>query len=291
MADNWRGAGRGSVAGTVGVMHVAAIEMTSGADRVANLAQAAGLVRAAVDGGAGLVVLPEFFAALGTNDVLAAAAESPVDGPTVTWARQLASVTGIWLVAGSFVERAGSRRHNTSLLVDPAGNVTATYRKIHLFDSRVPGATFNESEVVSPGDDVVVADAGGVRVGWLTCYDLRFAEQARIAALRGADVLVVPAAFTAVTGPPHWEVLLRARAIENQVYVVAAAQAGSSGEGLDWHGHSMVVDPWGTVLAEASGSSGSGEVVGAEVDTAHLAQVRAQLPQVSDRRPSAYRWP
>lgn len=272
-------------------MRVAAIEMTSGSDRTANLAQAAVLVGAAASGGAGLVVLPEFFAALGTNDVLAAAAESPVDGPTVTWARQLASATGVWLVAGSIVERAGNRCHNTSLLVDPAGTVVAAYRKIHLFDSQVPDATFNESEVISPGNEVVVADAGGVRVGWLTCYDLRFPEQARIAALRGAEMLVVPAAFTAVTGPPHWEVLLRARAIENQVYVIAAAQAGSSGEGLDWHGHSMVVDPWGTVLAESSGSSGSGEVVGAQVEADYLAQIRAQLPQISDRQPSAYRWP
>jgi len=287
----WPRAGSGKVAGTVGVVHVAAIEMTSGADRMANLAQAAVLVRAAANGGAGLVVLPEFFAALGTNDVLAAAAESPVDGPTVTWARQMASATGVWLVAGSIVERAGNRRHNTSLLVDPAGTVVASYRKIHMFDSKVPGATFNESEVISPGDGVVVADAGGIKVGWLTCYDLRFPEQARIAALRGADVLVVPAAFTAVTGPPHWEVLLRARAIENQVYVVAAAQVGSSGEGLDWHGHSMVVDPWGTVLAESSGSPLNAEVVMAELDLAWRSEVRSRLPLLADRQPVAYRWP
>ncbi len=270
-------------------MRVAAIEMTSGADREANLAKAAALVRSAVDDGAGLVVLPEFFATLGPNAVLAAAAESPVDGPTVMWASALASATGAWLVAGSIVEQAGPRCHNTSLLVRPTGEVEAAYRKIHLFDSRVPNAIFNESGVISPGDDVVVADVGGVTVGWLTCYDLRFPEQARSAALQGADVLVVPAAFTAVTGPPHWETLLRARAIENQVYVVAAAQTGSSGEGLDWHGHSMVVDPWGTVLAEATGSHSGGEVVAATVDLKYLAQVRAQLPQIRDRRPTAYR--
>lgn len=278
-------------AGTVGDVRVAAIQMTSGADRTANLQRASALVHDAAVGGAGLVVLPEFFAALGPNAVLASSAESPIDGPTVSWARSTAAAAGVWLVAGSIVEQAGDCCHNTSVLVDPDGGLVAAYRKIHLFDSQVPDAMFNESGVISPGDDVVVAEVDGLRVGWLTCYDLRFPELARIAALRGADVLVVPAAFTAATGPPHWETLLRARAIENQVYVVAAAQAGSSGEGLDWHGHSMIVDPWGVVLVEASGPPVVGEVVMADVDPDRLAQVRSQLPQLDSRQPGAYRWP
>jgi len=272
-------------------VRVAAIEMSSGAERESNLRQASALVGDAVAGGAGLVVLPEFFAVLGPNEVLAAAAESLLDGPTVTWARSTAADARVWLVAGSIVERSGDQCHNTSVLVDPHGEVVAGYRKIHLFDSQVPDAVFDESKVISPGNEVVVADVDGLRIGWLTCYDLRFPELARIAALRGADVLVVPAAFTAVTGPPHWETLLRARAIENQVYVVAAAQVGSSGEGLDWHGHSMVVDPWGTVLAEATGALPSGEVVAADVNTDWITEVRTQLPQLGDRRPEAYRWP
>ena len=152
----------------------------------------------------------------------------------------------------------------------------------------MPGAEFHESATVGPGDEVVVADAGELLVGLSVCYDVRFPELYRIAALRGARMVTVPAAFTAKTGPPHWEILLRARAIENQVFVVAAGQHGSSNDRLHWHGHSMVVDPWGTVLAELPDGDG---VIVTDLDLAEQDRVRDVLPSLANRRPSAYRWP
>ncbi|MEZ5133498.1 MAG: carbon-nitrogen hydrolase family protein [Acidimicrobiales bacterium] len=275
-----------------------AVQLTAGPDKDANLHRASELVARCVDDGASLVVLPELFGCMGPGPVLAAAAE-PLDGPTLEWASTQAADAGIWLVAGSFVERrAGSERTaNTSCLIGPDGAVVATYRKVHLFDCDVPGAEFHESSVVEPGDDLILADAGPVGVGMSVCYDLRFPELYRILALRGASVLVVPACFTARTGPPHWEVLLRARAIENQCFVVAAAQQGSSAPKLRWHGESMIIDPWGTVLARGpvsdavDDSSRHGTVVVADLDLGRLAEVRAQLPSLANRRPSAYRWP
>jgi predicted amidohydrolase len=227
---------------------------------------------------------------LGSGAVLRDGAER-IGGPTASWAAEQARRHDLWLVVGSFIEQAADgTRHNTSLVVAPGGEVVATYRKIHLFDCDVPGAEFHESAVSSPGLEPVVADTGdlGLRVGLSICYDVRFPELYRVLALAGADVVAVPAAFTARTGPPHWEVLLRARAIENQVYVVAAGQHGSSGPGLHWHGHSMIVDPWGTVVAQAPAGDA---VVVAEVDLGRAAQVRSVLPSLAARRPVAYRWP
>lgn len=266
----------------------AAVQMVSGPDRDANLDRARALVAAAAAGGARLVVLPELFAAMGNAEVLRRSAESMDDGPTISWARQLAGELDVWLVAGSVVERDGDQLFNTSALVGPDGVVAATYRKVHLFDSLVPGAGYHESAVLSPGDGVVVADVGELRLAWATCYDLRFCELIRIGALRGANVLVAPAAFTAVTGPAHWELLVRARAVENQLYVVAAGQWGSPGPGLAFHGHSMVVDPWGDILDEVG--DGDGVAYGA-VDLARVAAVRSELPALANRQPDAYDWP
>ncbi|MEZ5142922.1 MAG: carbon-nitrogen hydrolase family protein [Acidimicrobiales bacterium] len=271
-------------------MLVAAVQLCSGPDRDRNLATAGDLVAEASARGARLVVLPEMVNVLGSGQQLRDGAE-PLDGPTATWAADQARHHGIWLVAGSFIERVGDdTRHNTSLLVSPWGEAVAAYRKVHLFDCDVPGAEFHESAVSAPGTEPVVGDTGelGLRVGMTICYDLRFPELYRVLALAGADLVVVPAAFTARTGPPHWEVLLRARAIENQVHVVAAGQWGSSNESLHWHGHSMIVDPWGTVLAQAPDGDA---VVVADVDLDRQARRRAVLPSLSARRPEAYRWP
>ena len=275
-----------------------AVQLTAGPDKAANLLWAHELVNQCVDDDAELVVLPEYFGCMGPGPVLRDAAE-PFDGPTLAWAAEQARGHGIWLLAGSFVERlpGTDRTANTSCLLDPTGAVVAAYRKVHLFDCDVPGAEFHESAVVEPGDELVVADAGPLHVGMSVCYDLRFPELYRILALRGADVCVVPAAFTARTGPPHWEVLLRARAIENQCFVVAAGQQGSSGPGLAWHGRSMIIDPWGTVLAaaprsdEVDDAGRDGCVVVADLDLGRVAEVRAQLPSLANRRPTAYRWP
>jgi predicted amidohydrolase len=267
---------------------VAAVQMTSTDDLAANLAGAEGLIAQAVDRGARFVVLPEMFNCLGPGEVLRRGAE-PFDGPTNAFAREIASAHGVWLLAGSFIEATGGgRRSNTSVLVSPNGEAVAAYRKVHLFDVDVPGAEFRESDVTDAGDELVTAEVDGLgSVGLSLCYDLRFPELYRILALRGARVVVVPAAFTARTGPPHWEVLLRARAIENQVYVVAAGQTGQTTPRLGWHGHSMIIDPWGTVIAQASDGEG---VIVADIDLAYLERVRAMLPSLANRRADAYRW-
>ncbi|MCX7621468.1 MAG: carbon-nitrogen hydrolase family protein [Acidimicrobiales bacterium] len=270
---------------------VAAIQMCSTGDKAANLDRAAALLADAAEKHAQLVVLPEMFNCLGPGSVLKAGAE-PIGGPTSQWAREHAARHKFWLVAGSIVESVGSteRTSNTSLLVSPSGEIVATYRKIHLFDCDVPGAEFHESQVVTPGDTIVSVPAAGVgTVGLSICYDLRFPELYRILALQGADVIVVPAAFTAKTGPAHWEVLLRARAIENQAYVVAAGQYGQSAPGLAWHGHSMIIDPWGVVVAEV-GSDGDAVVV-ADIDPEYVRKTRKILPSLANRRPETYRFP
>jgi predicted amidohydrolase len=270
---------------------VAALQLCSTDDKAKNLATASRLLDEAADRGAGFAVLPEMFNNLGSGAALRAGAE-PFDGPTTEFAREQAARRGLWLVAGSFIEQVDAEhRANTSVVVSPAGEIVATYRKVHLFDVDVPGAVFRESAVFGAGDELVVTDVGGLgSVGLSICYDLRFPELYRILALRGAGVIVVPAAFTARTGPPHWEVLLRARAIENQLYVVAAGQVGTSGERLSWHGHSMIIDPWGTVVAEAPADAQEAVVV-AEVDAAERDRVRAMLPSLANRRPEAYDWP
>jgi len=239
-----------------------------------------------------LVVLPEMFNCLGSGRVLRDGAE-PLDGATAAWAAACAQEHRIHLVAGSVIERAaagidGAHNHNTSCVYGPDGARLAVYRKIHLFDVDVPGAEFHESAVIAPGDEVVVVPAGPVRLGLDICYDLRFPEVFRIQALAGATVVTLPSAFTAKTGPPHWEVLIRARAIENQVFVIAAGQCGASSGALAWHGHSMIVDPWGTILAEAADGEG---VIVADLDLDEQVRIRSVLPSLANRQPQTYRWP
>jgi predicted amidohydrolase len=219
------------------------------------------------------------------------AAAEPLDGPTLAWAAEQASTLGVHLVAGSFVERDADRLFNTSCLVGPDGELVAAYRKVHLFDVGVHGAATRESDTFSAGAGPVVASlgAGGPGLGLSVCYDLRFPELYRIEALMGAHVVTVPAAFTRATGEPHWELLVRARAVEDQVGIVAAAQWGTSPDGIVRHGHALVVDPWGRVLADA-GPEGDGLAV-ADLDLVDLDAVRARLPSLANRRPEAYPWP
>jgi predicted amidohydrolase len=259
-------------------VRAAVVQLTSGADRDRNLATAEQSVRAAAADRSSLVVLPELVSVLGPGEALRDAAE-PFDGPTLTWARHLAADTGIWLVAGSFVERR---------LVDPHGEVVATYRKVHLFDVTVPGAALHESATFRPGDSLTVARVGDVGLGMSICYDLRFPELFRRLVLGGAQVFAVPAAFTAVTGAAHWELLVRARAVENQCFVLAAAQCGSTDDRLAWHGRSLIVDPWGEVLAELDDEPGW---AAADLDLDRLAEVRRALPALDHRRPDVYGWP
>ena len=272
-------------------MRAAAVQIDSTAERRENLANADRLVRSAAADGATLVVLPERYDLRGSEDDYARRAE-PLHGPTVAWARELARELRIDLVAGSMAERREGREKlsNTSVHVAPDGEIRAIYRKIHLFDVTVGEVEYRESDSDEPGDEMVVSETGdGTRLGLSVCYDLRFPELYRILALQGAQVVTVPSNFTRVTGEAHWEVLLRARAIENQVFVIAAGQAGEYPPGQPAYGHSMIVDPWGEVLARAGDEDET--VVTADLDFGRLAEVREKLPSLANRVPAAYRWP
>lgn len=271
-------------------MRVAAIQMNSTGDRDRNLAVADRLVRAAARDGARLVALPEKWTVLGTPEQLAAGAE-PLDGPAVSWARATARELGIDLVAGSIVEAVPGRdkRANTSVHVGPDGEVRAVYRKVHLFDVEVAGTVYRESAGEDPGEELVTSTLrDGVPLGMAVCYDLRFPELFRILALRGALVVTLPSAFTLATTRDHWEVLLRARAIENQQFLVAPNQIGEHAPGLRSGGRSMIVDPSGVVLATAP--DGEGHVI-ADLDLDRQARIRTRLPSLANRRPGAYAWP
>lgn len=268
-------------------MRVAAIQLTSTPDRERNLAMAGQFLAAAAGDGARLIVLPEMFNVLGDAEVLRAGAES-LDGPSLRWAGEQARRHGVWLVAGSIMERVAdeTRLFNTSCLFDPQGEPRAVYRKIHLFDCDVAGASYHESATVMPGCDLVRAEADGVSLGLSICYDLRFPELFRLLALGGARSIALASAFTERTGRDHWEVLVRARAIENQVFLIAANQVGASTSKLRWFGRSMIVDPWGLVLAQAPDRECN---IIADLDFAEQDRMRAQLPSLANRRPEAYR--
>jgi deaminated glutathione amidase len=270
-------------------VRVAAIQLNSNDDVDRNLEVAERLVCDAAGSGAELAVLPEKWPALAPGDALRDLAE-PLDGPIVSACRGWARSLGISLLAGSVPELLAERERiaNTSVLIDPEGEIDAVYRKIHMFDVEVGGVVYTESEHEAPGDDVVTGHAGGLMVGMTVCYDLRFPELYRILALRGAGAITVPSAFTTATGRDHWEILLRARAIENQLFVIAANQFGTADPEFDSWGHSMVVDPWGRILAVADGGDG---IAVADLDLAELERVREKLPSLAGRRPSTYEWP
>ncbi len=271
-------------------MRAAAVQLTSTPDLARNLEAADRLTRAAAARGAELVVLPEKWPVLGTPEQTAAAAQT-LDGSALAWARGVARELGIDLVAGSIAERVegAERGANTCVHVGPDGEDRAVYRKIHMFDVEVAGKTYRESEHEAPGDEIVLSEAAdGTRLGLTICYDLRFPELYRELAVGGAQVLTVAAAFTETTTREHWEVLLRARAIEDQCYVIAANQCGEHVPGLRTGGRSMIVDPWGVVLATAP----DGESVAvADVDLARLRDIRTKIPSLANRQPNAYRPP
>ena len=272
-------------------MRAAAVQLQCTTDTEANLASAERLTRAAVADGAELVVLPERLDIRGAAEHYRAGAE-PLDGRPVAWARELAAELGIDLVAGSVAERREGRERvsNTSVHVAPDGEIRAVYRKIHMFDVEVGGVDYRESEHSEPSSEIVVSEtAHGLGLGLTVCYDLRFPELYRILALRGARIVTVPANFTRVTGEAHWEVLLRARAIENQVFVIAPGQGNRPGPEGDSYGNSMIVDPCGEVLARAP-AEGEHAIV-AELDLARQDEVREKLPSLANRVEAAYVWP
>ena len=271
-------------------MRVAAVQLNSTADRAANLAVADRLTRAAAADGAELIVLPEKWTAMGSEQDLRAAAET-LEGAAVGWARAIARELGVDLVAGSILERVPGQEKlaNTSVHVDPQGEVLAVYRKMHMFDVEVGGHVYRESDLEEPGEEIVLSHtAEGVELGLSICYDLRFPELYRILAVRGARLIALPAAFTLATTREHWETLVRARAIENQAFVIAANQFGEHPAGQHSGGRSMIVDPWGVVLAQAPDSEGH---IVADLDLERQREIRARLPSLANRRPEAYRWP
>jgi len=271
-------------------LRAAAVQLHSTEDKERNLEAAARLVREAAADGAELIVLPEKWNVLGEADALRSGAEALEQGPSLQAARRWARELGVDLVAGSIAERvAGEERlFNTSAVIDRDGQIAAVYRKIHMFDVDVGGVAYRESAHEQPGEEIVMANVGGVELGLTVCYDLRFPELYRILAVRGARVITIPSAFTSTTGRAHWEVLLRARAIENQAFVVAPNQVGEVPPHYSSWGHSAIVDPWGAVLAEAA----DGECfIAADLDFAEQDRVRESLPSLANRRPETYLWP
>src|SRR5919109_1303780 len=272
------------------LIRVACVQLTSRTEKAANLERAESLVARAASTGADVVVLPEKWNLIGSADDFRAAAETLDGGESMRamagWARTL----GITLVGGSITERRDGREKlsNTCCVFDPQGALVAVYRKIHLFDVEVGGHVYRESEAEEPGTEPVVAHVEDWAIGLTVCYDVRFPELYRILALEGAELATVPAHFTTPTGRDHWHVLLRARAIEDQLYVAAAGQVGETLPGRPAYGRSLIVDPWGTVLAQAPDEE---TVISAEVDRARLRWVREQLPSLKNRQADAYRWP
>ncbi len=289
-------------------MRVAAVQLNSTADKAANMREAERLTRAAAADGARLIVLPEKWTVLGSNDDLRAGAES-LDGPAIGWARAIAGELSIDLVAGSLAERrAGHERlSNTAVHVGPDGELRAVYRKLHMFDVEVEGRRYAESDAEEPGEEIVASvladDAGGVGestggagtaggppggvgLGLAICYDLRFPEMFRALAQRGARVVALPAAFTLPTTRDHWDTLVRARAIDNQAFVVAANQVGRHPGEHRSGGRSMVVDPWGEVLAQVA-QEGPGYAV-ADLDFERQSEIRRRMPLLEQRRAAVY---
>lgn len=268
-------------------MRAGAVQLNSNDDTERNLQTADRLVREAAAAGAELVVLPEKWTVIGGGELLAAGAQ-PLDGPAMKWAASIARELEIELIAGSFSERVegAEKLSNTSVHFAPDGSRQAIYRKVHMFDVEVDGVRYAESAHEQPGDEIVVSrTAAGVGLGMSVCYDLRFPELYRELAVRGAEIIAVPSAFTLPTTRDHWEVLVRARAIENQCFVIAANQIGEHPGGLRSGGRSMIVDPWGLVLASAPDTE---IAVVADLDLDALRDIRRRLPSLANRRPEVY---
>jgi predicted amidohydrolase len=271
-------------------LRVACVQLNSGSAKADNIEKAERLVARAAAAGADVVVLPEKWNAIGSADTLRANAEPLEGGESVeamaAWARR----HGITLVGGSITEiRPGREKLSNSCPVfAPSGELVAVYRKIHMFDVEVGGHVYRESEAEEPGEETLVCEVEGWRLGLSVCYDLRFPELYRILALEGAELVTVPAAFTLYTGKDHWELLLRARAVENQCYVAAANEWGTHEGGKASYGRSLIVDPWGVVLAQAGDED---TVIVGELARAHLERIRRSLPSLANRQPAAYRWP
>jgi predicted amidohydrolase len=268
-------------------LRVGAVQLCSTNDQAANLARCRELTGQAASEGAQLVVLPECFSFLGRGEgeklAHAESFDEPAPGPVLSMLRELATRHGMWIVGGGTPERVPGdprRTYNTALVIDPRGQIATRYRKIHLFDVDIPGgAVLRESDATARGSELVAVEIAGAPVGVTICYDVRFPElYRRLVKDMGAEILLVPAAFTAHTGAAHWHLLLRARAIEDQAWVVAAAQWGRHSDKRESYGHSLIVDPWGTVVGERAEGDG---VVVATLDGEAVARCRTRMPCLS----------
>lgn len=271
-------------------MRAAAVQLSSGADVEANISAANTHTRAAAADGATLIVLPEKWTMMGSSEDLRAGAQT-LEGSAIAWARETARELGIDLVAGSIAERVEGREKlsNASVHIGPDGEIRAVYRKLHMFDVEIEGKRYCESDTDEAGEEIVLSElSDGAKLGMSICYDLRFPELFRVLALRRARVVALPAAFTLPTTRDHWEPLLRARAIENQVFMVAANQVGEHPGGHHSGGSSLIVDPWGAVLARAGNSPGH---VVAELDFHRQDDIRKRVPLLAHRRPHLYHRP
>jgi predicted amidohydrolase len=265
---------------------VACVQLRGGADKADNWRRAEKLVEEAAADGARLVVLPEKWNAIGDAAVLRGAAEEIPEGETSRLLSRWAQHLAVTIVGGSITESHDGVLSSTCPVFGSDGSLLARYRKIHMFDVEVGGQVYRESEAETAGDRPVVIEAEGWQVGLTVCYDVRFPELYRQETLMGAELITVPAAFTMFTGKDHWELLLRARAVENQLYVVAANQWSSFAPGKQTYGRSMIIDPWGLVLASAPDSDC---VITADLDRERMQRIRQELPSLANRRPEAYR--
>lgn len=255
-------------------------------DKKANLNKARSMIKAAGRNGAQLVVLPEMFNCPYENKSFPLYAEAWPAGESIQMLRETAREAGVYLVGGSIPERDEDKLYNTSFVFDPNGELLGRHRKAHLFDVQLnSGLAFKESDTLTPGEAVTVIATDLCQIGIAVCYDMRFPELLRLMALAGAQVILIPAAFNMTTGPAHWEMILRMRAVDNQVYVVGASPARNEAASYVAYGHSLVVEPWGRVIAEADIRE---EIIMAEIDLDHLRRVRAELPLLQHRRLDLY---
>ncbi|MFM1652864.1 carbon-nitrogen hydrolase family protein [Brevibacillus sp. B_LB10_24] len=263
----------------------AAVQMNSQSDKGSNLHQAEKLIREAAAKGATYICLPEYFNFIGPVEEEERNAEEIPAGETVQFLSRLTTELGIWLHGGSILEKAeGTEKYyNTTLLFDPKGEIVSRYRKIHLFDAQIEDG-YMESRTKNFGREIAVHRASFATVGLTICHDIRYPELYRLLALQGAEIITVPAAFPMYTGKDHWEVLLRARAIENQAYVIAPGQIGDNHD-MSCYGRSMIIDPWGNVIASASDLE---TTVLAAIDTGFIQEVRRKIPSLHNRRPEVY---
>lgn len=267
-------------------LRVSAVQMASGPNVSANLLEAGRLIKQSANAGSNLVVLPENFAYMGKNDAeLMDVAETEGNGPIQEFLLEQARKYGIWLIGGTMpmLNTSGGKLRAASLVIDPDGVVAGRYDKMHLFDVHLEEADeeYNESAYIEPGNEVLVIETPFGKLGVAICYDLRFPELFRSMLDLGAEIIVIPAAFTAVTGRAHWETLVRARAIENLAYVIAAAQGGYHVSGRETYGHSMVVDPWGLILGQVPRGT---DAVTSVLDLAYLKKIRRSFPVIQHRR-------